>query len=438
MKKNIFSKNEVLISCSSLKNLYDYNLLVDSIPSNVYYHGNLSLIELIARNISAGIHQKAKKIAELEKNKTVNADVAQLVVNIFLNRRYRRGDRNGKESVFYNKCKNRIQKRLPIEFTISLFPCKIPNVLKTDGPLPDLAELLSLGRLIEICLAIREIYQPGANIIVLMDGFRFKDICYFEKSVISNYQDRLKKLLSLLDDNNCVILNDYMIFLDELSHSDRQSIKEKKEDFYKLYSAAIGPYVQSIILRKNIDIIKSCLHGDVKKVVDLFNSLVYSINFQRFIRHKSDKIVKLIYLDPWDFVHCSLEIGQLRKELLQKAWQSTLHYISEIAAGRTIKPVEIIFPESIRCDMHMIPDRYTFYSVDRSTTLTAFHGTGYINEFGKMGVKFRVQLKTDRFVPLYIHDSKYSYTNQAFCYVPSGIKEENNGLKDFLTKTLIR
>jgi pyoverdine/dityrosine biosynthesis protein Dit1 len=51
------------------------------------------------------------------------------------------------------------------------FPFKSPNLQsKVLGKLPDRAEELSLAHLNGLCLAIQDIYSPGANLTIISDG----------------------------------------------------------------------------------------------------------------------------------------------------------------------------------------------------------------------------------------------------------------------------
>lgn len=50
------------------------------------------------------------------------------------------------------------------------FPFKSPNPHKVLGKLPDRAEELSLAHLEGLCLSIKDIYPPGAELTIISDG----------------------------------------------------------------------------------------------------------------------------------------------------------------------------------------------------------------------------------------------------------------------------
>ena len=58
-----------------------------------------------------------------------------------------------------------------IEMCLPAFPFKSANkVYKALGTLPDKAEELALDRLNSMCKRIREIYEPGAKLLIISDG----------------------------------------------------------------------------------------------------------------------------------------------------------------------------------------------------------------------------------------------------------------------------
>lgn len=62
----------------------------------------------------------------------------------------------------------------PIEACLPAFPFKSANKeYKVLGALPDKAEELALGRLNEMCDRIKEIYPPGASVMIISDGITY-------------------------------------------------------------------------------------------------------------------------------------------------------------------------------------------------------------------------------------------------------------------------
>lgn len=156
----------------------------------------------------------------------------------------------------------------------------------------------------------------------------------------------------------------------------------------------------------------------VSKIIHLFYSLLYS-NYFPYISNNcnADSVTKKIYKDIFSIYTRDKRLNECRKKVIQKTWRSTIDYIAEIASGRIVKPVEYVFPDSIRCDMHNIPDRLTLYSVDRSTPLTAFHGSGFIDTKLRIGTRYRILLQSEHFVPVYGMMCGCDYSTQPIFYI---------------------
>ncbi len=86
----------------------------------------------------------------------------------------------------------------PVTFVLPAFPGKSPNLSKVLGPLPDMAEQLALQFLEELCEQIKELYPPGAHIILCSDGRVFSDIVGMRETDVTHYQLELKKMINEL------------------------------------------------------------------------------------------------------------------------------------------------------------------------------------------------------------------------------------------------
>jgi len=66
-----------------------------------------------------------------------------------------------------------------VDMSLPAFPFKSANkVYKALGFLPDKAEELSLERLHNMCRRIQEIYEPGAQIVIISDGLVYNGLSH--------------------------------------------------------------------------------------------------------------------------------------------------------------------------------------------------------------------------------------------------------------------
>lgn len=118
----------------------------------------------------------------------------------------------------------------PVTFVLPAFPGKSPNLAKVLGALPDMAEQCALKFLGALTDQIREIYPPGAEIILCSDGRVFSDSVGMRDEDISAYQEELSVMTHELSLENISMFN-----LDELHsgtsfHQMRENLMEKYGD----------------------------------------------------------------------------------------------------------------------------------------------------------------------------------------------------------------
>ncbi|RFU81260.1 pyoverdine biosynthesis [Trichoderma arundinaceum] len=84
-----------------------------------------------------------------------------------------------------------------VPMCLPAFPFKSPNSQsKVLGKLPDRAEELALAHLNGLCLAIQDIYPPGANLTIISDGLVYNDLLGVPDKDVWNYGETLRSLAS--------------------------------------------------------------------------------------------------------------------------------------------------------------------------------------------------------------------------------------------------
>ncbi len=137
------------------------------------------------------------------------------------------------------KMVNRIELREPIQLVLPAFPGKSPNLEKVLGPLPDLAEQLSLIFLSHLCQKIKRLYSPGVHIILCSDGRVFSDVVGMKEHDVSDYQAGLKKMIRDLNIHEITIFD-----LDD--HGDNLSFAQKRASLLDSYGASLEQLQQRI------------------------------------------------------------------------------------------------------------------------------------------------------------------------------------------------
>ncbi|MFI1968691.1 hypothetical protein BLA24_11665 [Streptomyces cinnamoneus] len=86
----------------------------------------------------------------------------------------------------------------PVRMVLPAFPGKSPNTAKVLGVLPDMAERLALDFLSGLTGRIREVYAPGAEILICSDGRVFSDAVGIPDEHITAYQREMQTLIDAL------------------------------------------------------------------------------------------------------------------------------------------------------------------------------------------------------------------------------------------------
>ena len=77
----------------------------------------------------------------------------------------------GARSKFLDQVEKFVARQQPVLLSLPAFPFKSPNkATKVLGALPDKGEEVALSHLQGLCLAIKDVYEPGADVFIVSDG----------------------------------------------------------------------------------------------------------------------------------------------------------------------------------------------------------------------------------------------------------------------------
>lgn len=103
-------------------------------------------------------------------------DTTDDVLRVLLSSRFRKGSLRGMDvDAFVTRARPALSARVgrgePVQLTVIAFPFKVPSP-DTVGPrrLPDLAEAAALRRFVALDAAVRSVYPPGIEVVVIHDG----------------------------------------------------------------------------------------------------------------------------------------------------------------------------------------------------------------------------------------------------------------------------
>lgn len=80
----------------------------------------------------------------------------------------------GAKAKFLTQVERCVVRAEPVLMSLPAFPFKSPNKkTKVLGTLPDKGEEVALSHLEGLCLAIKDVYEPGANVFIVSDGLMY-------------------------------------------------------------------------------------------------------------------------------------------------------------------------------------------------------------------------------------------------------------------------
>ncbi|KAL8641518.1 MAG: hypothetical protein Q9228_001681 [Teloschistes exilis] len=101
----------------------------------------------------------------------------------------------GAKSKFLVQVERCVIRAEPVLMSLPAFPFKSPNKkTKVLGTLPDKGEEVALSHLEGLCLAIKDVYEPGANVFIVSDGLMYSDILGISDLEVWRYGQALRKM----------------------------------------------------------------------------------------------------------------------------------------------------------------------------------------------------------------------------------------------------
>ncbi|KKY17697.1 putative pyoverdine dityrosine biosynthesis [Phaeomoniella chlamydospora] len=96
---------------------------------------------------------------------------------------------------FEPRVRKAVDAGIPVPLVLPAFPWKSVNKQeKVLGALPDLGEVLGLGRLNNLCEDIQQIYPPGARVTITSDGLVYNDLLGISDEEVFNYGAALRRI----------------------------------------------------------------------------------------------------------------------------------------------------------------------------------------------------------------------------------------------------
>lgn len=287
-----------------------------------------------------GLFRDPKVLVPLIQN---NGNQSQSIFNLLMDSVIRRGD----GSIFYNVQQDYVQriskfisKGEPIKFVFQGLPFKCHNPIETLRRTPDLGELATLQRLLDINETVRQVYAPGVLFTVLTEGNNYLDLFGATKKEADTYINRCKEFSNFIDKNRVINFVDFMELVGD------------KNKFFELAAAAeelvTSEEIEQFtpVMRRSLPIINKVAFEDLLAVFGFGKSFDKLSEFEK---------------DFSDYI----QIG---------ARDLAIKYLGIQKIKKKFDVIGSHFPDSLYVSTTVKPDRYSFHPIHKKTRLYAHHG----------------------------------------------------------------
>ncbi|KAK6082020.1 taurine catabolism dioxygenase TauD [Seiridium cupressi] len=149
-----------------------------------------------------------------------------------------------------------VKVKSPIKLVLPAFPFKSPNRgVKVLGKLPDKGEEYSLAHLNGLCLAIEDIYPPGAKLIIVSDGLVYNDLLGILDMEVWAYGEALRAMAHTKDFDHIAFAR-----INDIIHLDLPETMD-----VMTYVAHVGTYRSSLMEKFSLpgwDVSKEILNDE--------------------------------------------------------------------------------------------------------------------------------------------------------------------------------
>ncbi|MEV0381286.1 L-tyrosine/L-tryptophan isonitrile synthase family protein [Nonomuraea sp. NPDC050643] len=305
-----------------------------------------------------------------------------------------------------------VERAAPVPVVTIGFPVKLHyNGLKTAGHLPDLSELGALVRLRELAQAIKDVYPPGADVIVLTDGDHFRSR---PEALLHGYQDKLDAYLGLIDGRDLIRVRRLREVAEErlgagaLRRRTRLIGRHARALTAGLAALDVTAAPLEALARADTtcrDILPGRADGGALVAFSvLFRSLVSSVSLPPAPPGASPRSWAVrLYADLFNVVdpEAGRQVTRGRRALLATTWSETIHYLAVTQADSEVGYDDAaFFPGRVRLTPNTRPGRLGFAYLGGSCVLP-WHATAAVDADGHLSADFAIALSDQGFVPVY-------------------------------------
>lgn len=273
-----------------------------------------------------------------------------------------------------------IESEEPLEFVLPSFPFKHKNPVKVSRRSPDMAELLCVCRLYEICHALGAIYDPGARFVIISDGLVYRDMFGVTEHETLNYRERVKEMIEQLGFEGAVEV------------TDMQELVESRREIFDFVEERMRPVFAEWWDRNPDDLRRA----------SLIQASTANVNTADAVTHD------LVQIATKDAIVGSEEgedlsnLETIKRETVQRAEKGAFEFALFLYVLKEIDLVSSCYPCAVRATVHPKPTQWGLHLVNQESRVFPWQGVAYRNERGKWRVKYEFEVTRERAIPVHV------------------------------------
>ncbi|MDQ6779448.1 MAG: isocyanide synthase family protein [Actinomycetota bacterium] len=268
----------------------------------------------------------------------------------------------------------------PLEFVLPSFPFKHNNPAKVSRRSPDMAEVLCLCRLYEICHALGQVYEPGARFVIISDGLVYHDMFGVTEHEALSYRDRAREMVVQLG------------FEDSIEVTDMKHLVHSRQGLFDFVHERLRPVLREW-WRANPD--------DLRRA-SLVQASTANLNTADSVTHDLVQMATKDALLDADEEDDLATLETIRSATVQRAGRGAFEFALFLYILSEIDLVRSCYPRAVRATVHPKPTQWGLHLVNRESQVFPWQGVAYRNEHGRWRIKYQVEVTRARATPVHL------------------------------------
>ncbi|MGP4004686.1 L-tyrosine/L-tryptophan isonitrile synthase family protein [Streptomyces sp. 8N706] len=293
------------------------------------------------------------------------------------------------KEIFRPTVSSRMAADEPLQFVLPSFPFKLPNLAKSTRRAPDMAELLCLRRLYEMCHAIGLVYPPGAEFVIVSDGRIYRHICGVTAHEAAVYFERSQEMIKAMGAG------------DRLVYTDMTDLVASRQDRFDRLHERLRP-VLAQWWRQNPDNLRR---------LTLIKNFTVNVNTSGGIIHDLLQTAqKNLFLGTaHDDADTLANLRRVRTRLSRRANEAAFEFALLLYTLKELDLVHACYPGAVRATVHPKPGQWGVNLVNDKCVVFPWGGTAYDKGGDTWRIRYEIDLQRTDARPVHLAGDPFPF-----------------------------